>query len=76
MTIDHTLQLAEALQRRTLALFIGADLPREVTGLPFRADLARDLARRKGLDGSFSLAQVLTVIRWCRLPSSASVSPS
>ena len=50
--------LADALTRRTLALFIGADLPHEVTGLPSRADLARELARRKGLDESLSLAEV------------------
>ena len=43
-------ELADAMARRTLALFIGADLPRTVTGLPSRADLARELARRKGLD--------------------------
>ncbi|MCK4315032.1 MAG: caspase family protein, partial [Anaerolineae bacterium] len=51
-------ELNDALTRRTLALFIGADLPREVTGLPARSDLARDLARRKGLDESLSLAEV------------------
>jgi len=51
-------ELAEALRRRTLALFIGADLPCEVTGLPSRADLARELARRKGLDETLSLAEV------------------
>ncbi len=50
--------LVEALQRRTLALFIGADLPRQVTGLPSRADLARELARRRGLDESLPLAEV------------------
>ncbi len=58
MAASHIPELAEALQRRTLALFIGADLPREVTGLPSRADLARELARRKGLDHSLSLAEV------------------
>jgi hypothetical protein len=58
MSTPHIPELAEALQRRTLALFLGADLPREVTGLPSRADLARDLARRKGLDESLSLAEV------------------
>ncbi len=49
--------LVEALQRRSLVLFIGADLPSEVTGLPSRADLAAGLARRKGLAGSLSLAE-------------------
>ncbi len=56
--MNHIPQLAEALQRRTLALFLGADLPRQVTGLPCRADLARELARRHGLDESLSLAEV------------------
>lgn len=50
--------LQEVLQRRSLVLFIGADLPREVTGLPSRAELARSLARRKGLDETLSLAGV------------------
>jgi hypothetical protein len=58
MTIDHIPQLFEALQRGTLALFIGADLDREVTGLPSRTYLARELARRYELDESLSLAQV------------------
>lgn len=58
MTKDQIPQLVEALQRGTLVLFIGADLPREVTGLPSRSDLARELARRKGLDESLSLAEV------------------
>jgi hypothetical protein len=51
-------ELNDALTRRTPALFIGADLPRAVTSLPSRADLARDLARRKGLDEILSLAEV------------------
>jgi len=51
-------ELNEALRRRTLALFLGADLSHAVTGLPSRADLARDLAHRKGLDVSLSLAKV------------------
>ncbi|MCP4545489.1 MAG: phosphotransferase [bacterium] len=50
-------QLAEALQRGSLAFFVGADLPREITGMPSRADLARDLARRNELDESLSLAE-------------------
>ena len=59
----HISELSQALQRRTLALFIGADLPRAVTGLPSRADLAHELARRKGrarshVDESLSLAEV------------------
>jgi hypothetical protein len=55
--------LGDALARRTLALFIGADLPREATGLPSRTDLAHDLARREErarsrVDESLSLAEV------------------
>lgn len=50
--------MVEALDRRSLALFIGADLPAGVTGLPSRADLSAQLARRKGLSGSLSLAEV------------------
>lgn len=50
--------ITEALQRRLLTLFIGADLPSAVTGLASRADLARDLARRAGLDETLSLAEV------------------
>jgi hypothetical protein len=57
MTTTAVPQLAEALPRRTLAFFIGADLPGELTGLPARAGLARELARRKGLDESLSLAE-------------------
>jgi hypothetical protein len=51
-------ELTDALTRRTLALFIGADLPRDMTSLPSRGDLARELAHRKGLDESLSLAEV------------------
>lgn len=50
--------LVESLHRNTFTLFIGADLPCDVTGLPSRADLARELARHKGLDESLSLADV------------------
>jgi hypothetical protein len=51
-------QLGDALQRRTLALFVGADLPRAVTGLPSRADLAKKLAKAYKLDPSPPLAEV------------------
>lgn len=54
----HLTQLKDACTRRTLTLFIGADLSRQETGLPSRADLARDLARRYGLDEKLSLAEV------------------
>jgi hypothetical protein len=48
----------EILKSHTLALFLGADLTREVTGLSSRADLMRDMARRYHLDESPSLAEV------------------
>lgn len=51
-------QLSENLERRALALFLGADLLRAVTGLPSRAELARGLAERHGIESSTSLAQV------------------
>lgn len=50
--------LREALARRSLSLFIGADLPQAVTGLPSRTDLAQALARRKGLAETLTLAEV------------------
>jgi len=56
--VSDIAELTEALQHRTLSLFIGADLPRNVTGLPSRTDLACDLARRQGLDESLPLAEV------------------
>ena len=55
---QHYQQILEQLQGGQLALFIGADLPREITGLPSRADLARDLARRHRLDESLPLDEV------------------
>jgi hypothetical protein len=63
MNTPNLPELTEALERGALALFIGADLPRQVTGLPPRADLACELARRKGgalarVDESLSLAEV------------------
>jgi len=59
----HIHDVQEQAARGQLALFIGADLDREVTDLPSRADLARDLAQRKGrarsrVDESLSLAEV------------------
>jgi len=51
-------RLHDALQSRTVALFLGADLPEAITGLPSRADLSRRLAERRGLDPTLSLAQV------------------
>jgi hypothetical protein len=55
---QHQQGLLEQLKRGQLVFFMGADLSQELTGLPSRADLARDLARRKGLDESLSLAEV------------------
>ena len=51
-------ELIEHLTRGNCVLFIGADLPHDVTGLPSRADLARDMAQRYHLDESLSLAEV------------------
>lgn len=51
-------RLHDALKSHTLALFLGADLPEAITGLPSRADLARRLAERRELDLTLSLAQV------------------
>jgi hypothetical protein len=50
--------LSEALARRSLTLFVGADLPQSVTGMPSRAELAAGLARRHGLDDTLPLAEV------------------
>ena len=55
---QYSQSLLEQMKRRQLALFIGADLPRRVTGLPPRSDLAGGLAGRKGLNESLSLAKV------------------
>lgn len=51
-------ELVEQMGKGRVALFLGADLPQTVTGLPSRADLARGLAHRHGLDESLSLAEV------------------
>ncbi len=49
--------LYDKLARGQLALFLGADLPRAVTGLPARAELAQGLAARHGLGAGLSWAQ-------------------
>jgi hypothetical protein len=54
----HQTHLQEQLQRGALTLFLGADLPKEVTGVPSRAEMARALAQRHGLDAGASLARV------------------
>jgi hypothetical protein len=46
----HLRILREQLERGQLVLFIGADWPQEITGLPSRKDMARELARRWDLD--------------------------
>jgi hypothetical protein len=51
-------ELIEHLNRGDCVLFIGADLPRAVTGLPSRSDLAREMAQRYHLDEALSLADV------------------
>ncbi len=55
---QHRQHLLEQLNQRQLALFLGMDLPREITGLPSRAELARELARRYKLDESLPLTEV------------------
>jgi hypothetical protein len=52
------MDLTDDFERANLALFLGADLPSEVTDLPSRTDLARVLAHRHGLGESLSLAEV------------------
>lgn len=56
--MSQHLQLLEAVDHGALTLFLGADLPQTITGLPSRVDLARGLAQRHGLDVNLSLAQV------------------
>lgn len=50
--------LLDALQKESLVLFIGADLPQSITGLPSRNDLALGLAQQYGLDESLSISEV------------------
>lgn len=58
LKMQHISELKAALQRRTLVLFVGNDLPDSITGLPPRANLARELAQSHGLDERLSLAEV------------------
>ncbi|MBN1875110.1 MAG: SIR2 family protein [Anaerolineae bacterium] len=58
MHYPQVLWLIEALEHSTLTLFLGADLPQTVTGLPSRTDLAHGLAQRHSLDAGLSLAQI------------------
>src|SRR5215217_3796872 len=48
--------LQEHLASARLVVFLGADLPAELTGQPSRADLAAGLALRHGLPAGLSLA--------------------
>lgn len=50
-------RLREELERRKLVLFIGGDLPFNITDLPSRADLAKGLCERYRLDSTTSLAR-------------------
>ena len=50
--------LIESRDHRNLALFIGTDLPSQITSLPSRADIAQALAKRYGLDERLTLADV------------------
>jgi hypothetical protein len=58
----HLDSLKRARNRRMLALFIGADLPGEVTGVPSRAELAHDLARHYRLDEHLPLSEVAELV--------------
>jgi hypothetical protein len=55
---EYDLQLKEALLSKSLVLFIGPDLPRNITGLPSRDDLAAALATRRGYSNQMTLAEV------------------
>ena len=50
--------LFDTLQQGRLALFIGGDLPRALTGLPGRGELAAGLAAQTGNAAALSLAAV------------------
>ncbi len=51
-------RLYDALSKQNVALFVGADLPQAVTGVPSRAEMARWMAERRSLSSGLSLAQV------------------
>lgn len=50
--------IREHLQRQRLVLFLGADLPENITGLPPRRSLAEQLASQEGIPGGQRLAAV------------------
>lgn len=50
-------QVIAALNSRSLALFIGGDLPASLSGVPSRAELARRMAETYGGDARLSLSQ-------------------
>lgn len=60
ITLD---ELVQARDQGQLVLFIGADLPADVTNLPSRRDVARVLATRHSLDATGSLAQIASLIQ-------------
>ncbi|MEJ2750000.1 MAG: hypothetical protein P8183_19150, partial [Anaerolineae bacterium] len=43
-------QLSQSLKRNRLLLFLGSDLPKDITGLPDRQTIADALARSEGLE--------------------------
>ncbi|NOZ51336.1 MAG: hypothetical protein GXP37_15030 [Chloroflexi bacterium] len=61
---DLTLQeLEQARDAGQLVVWVGADLPVAVTGLPPRSEIALALARRHGLTDSGSLAEIAALIQ-------------
>jgi hypothetical protein len=50
--------LSGILERKNLALFLGPDLSSDVTGLPSRNELCRELSKRHGLEEGLSLQEV------------------
>jgi hypothetical protein len=55
---DILAEISRNLQEQRLALFVGADLPEKVTGLPDRQRLANTLAARHGITPGECLAAV------------------
>lgn len=54
--------LRRELKRGRLVLFVGADWPQRLTGLPSRAELAAQLAQRKGVAAGSSFTAVTQTI--------------
>lgn len=51
-------RLEDRVRNQRLVLFLGADLPATITGLPSRGDLARGMAQQYGVQHQVSLASV------------------